>query len=227
LAKRTKTPLAGLKESLESKNASFDTKILITSTAAYDVCSYAEEGEFAICLLEMKQDIVTHQSMGTLLQKGIKKIEEAFNWDTSNAHIVNYALQNLNTPTAVLVDKTSLPNKIESILFVYNSQPCESFALEVIKNILKYSTHIQISVATEEEGFLEKHNINSEVVKIIVPQKAESSNLSSEYDLIIIGTDRSNRDIYDTEIIQCEVPVLLLYPPPIAKIDAPPTYVFS
>jgi len=160
-------------------------------------------------------------------------MEVTFDWDTSNGNIVRYALANASCAIAVLVDKVSIPIKIDSILFLYQNQPYERFAYEMVSDIIKFGK-IRVTLITNDPQFSAKHNFKSEFLEVVLIEDEEKTDLTksqsydhTSYDLIIIGCDRTNQTIYETELIQSAVPLLLLYPPSSDKVTGPARYTFA
>jgi len=224
-----------LKESLEENNSTFDTKTIVTATAPYDVSLYLSDEDFGICLFELKHEAVNHKPLSTFIGRKLKKIESAFDWDTSTARIANYCMENATIPIAILVDKVGSPKSIEQILFVYTGKPYEDYALHIILNILAMDKGTHVSVITDITDFEEKNHIQSGMLSVQFFHTDDGTEITkspsfeqskNDYDIIILGSDRTNKDIYQTEVIECEVPVLLLYPP-VTNPKSPKVYTFS
>jgi len=235
LTKKKKTPLLGLKESLQEKNSTFDTKTIVTATAPYDVCVYLGEEEFGVCLFELKHEVVNRQPLGAFIRRKLRKIESVFDWDTSSARIANYCIENASCPVAILVDKVGIPSALEQLLFVYTGKPYEDYALHIFQNILINEPEVRVTVITDMADFAEKNHVQSETVRIQFFQSEEGTEITktpsfehgkNDFDLILVGSDRTNKDIYQTELIECEIPVLLLYPP-LSDSKSPKVYTFS
>jgi len=189
------------------------TRTFTSADITADTADYVNNKDFKFVLFEVYQPIPSTTQPSALEDFIEKRFKYVFDWDSSDARMVDYAIRHIKTPIGVLTYKEHrFPTQIRKVFVIYSGNPQE----QIVFNSLQYiPSDIEVTVmANDDTVFNNLTNTNLSFIKAKRPFRKWKTEGQKDkgYDLIIAGASRASRDIFESDLIETSLlPVLLLY----------------
>jgi hypothetical protein len=215
-SRKKSTVFDGMKNKIEERGALFGLRVLNTSNPPVDVENFIELRDFNMAMFEIK--LKAEMKKESFIGLALEQLEKTLNWDSQNAKVVSHAILNITCPVAVLLDKeNTVQESLESILFVYSGHRHESYALALIKQLINEGVHVTVAL----KGPMLTEQLGIDASKATIMETKPDGDVEilegiskSSFSLVVVGGDRSSKDIFSSMLVlACPLSVLIVYPP--------------